>query len=661
MTITATPSEIGYLGNGVTLSFAIPFVFDTSADLKVYSTVIITGVITELTTGFTVTGGSGSTGNIAFSVAPASTVTITILDDPALTQPADYISNDAFPAETHERALDRVTRISKRLYQTVQKTLRVRDGDASSGDDLLIPTLSSRASKFLAFDANGNPIASEAVSDGDALLRAELIAGASSLVKSTAIKYDITPAEISAGVVPVNYAIPSYPLNLLRYGTNTTPGTTDMLSAVNSLVLVAKQMTSPHLVIPDGLYYISALATFDVPSYSTIEWNGKFVTDLSASVAIRIGSSSTNIPGIVVNGHGVHISRTAIDYAGSSTGVQIANVVSSRCINIAYVSGFSAGVWVLGSQANGGVSYCNINLGQIWDNRINLYLSASGSGYCNENSFYGGTFNFSSSYGALDATYANTYNIYEDYFASSPLNGNKFYGPSLEASDAATVAALIHGVGTHIYSPRLEVGAGVATDFKINFTSNSSYCLAVLAVGGNLANITDSGTNNSYTTNNGAMFKGNANGTTAAVMAQASTDNNSLVLAGRDISGTNTFTVDGAGRMTLSGVIKQAAAAITYSTSMTPNADGTNTQRIGVTNNTAFTINAPSGTPTNGQRLKLTISNSSGGAMGAITWNSIYKMSAWTNPANGFSRSIEFEYNGTNWVQGSQTDVDVPN
>ena len=105
-----------------------------------------------------------------------------------------------------------------------------------------------------------------------------------------------------------------------------------------------------------------------------------------------------------------------------------------------------------------------------------------------------------------------------------------------------------------------------------------------------------------------------------------------------------------------------ANIVIPYSTSMTPDATSGNCFTIRATNTTAFTINAPTkGTP--GQILTFTIANASGGAMGAITWDAAYYKSAWTNPANGYSRSISFKFdNSVNaWVQISQTGVDVPN
>ena len=84
-------------------------------------------------------------------------------------------------------------------------------------------------------------------------------------------------------------------------------------------------------------------------------------------------------------------------------------------------------------------------------------------------------------------------------------------------------------------------------------------------------------------------------------------------------------------------------------------------QRITATSNVAYTIGAPSVALT-GQKLLLTIRNASGGALGAATFNAIYKLgAAWTNPANGFSRSIEFVFDGTNWVEFNRTAADVAN
>lgn len=109
---------------------------------------------------------------------------------------------------------------------------------------------------------------------------------------------------------------------------------------------------------------------------------------------------------------------------------------------------------------------------------------------------------------------------------------------------------------------------------------------------------------------------------------------------------------------------------LTYSSSMTPDmASGANYFDISANNGTAFTINAPTNLPTvlgpgivsTDILLTITIRNTSGGVLGAVTWSSIYKLAAWTQPTNGNSRSITFRYNGTNLVEISRTPADVPN
>lgn len=71
--------------------------------------------------------------------------------------------------------------------------------------------------------------------------------------------YPQTAAEIAAGVTPLNISI--VPGNLLRYGTNTTPGITDMTSAITQAISVALNGGGP-VVAPAGLYlYTSQIAT----------------------------------------------------------------------------------------------------------------------------------------------------------------------------------------------------------------------------------------------------------------------------------------------------------------------------------------------------------------------------------------------------------------
>ncbi len=80
---------------------------------------------------------------------------------------------------------------------------------------------------------------------------------------------------------------------------------------------------------------------------------------------------------------------------------------------------------------------------------------------------------------------------------------------------------------------------------------------------------------------------------------------------------------------------------------------------ITVTDAVAFTIANPSPS-VRGQHLLFDIVNSSGGAMGAITWGASYKLAgAFTNPANGKRRTILFYNNGSSLIEVSRAAADI--
>jgi hypothetical protein len=105
----------------------------------------------------------------------------------------------------------------------------------------------------------------------------------------------------------------------------------------------------------------------------------------------------------------------------------------------------------------------------------------------------------------------------------------------------------------------------------------------------------------------------------------------------------------------------QTQIQLPYSASITPDASQGNYFTIDATNSTNFSINGPTN-PQLGQTITIRVRNVSGGALGAITWQAAYKKSAFTSPANGFSRCITFEYIGSFvWREVSKNEADIPN
>lgn len=238
MTIPSTASEVSYAGDGVSTVFPITFVFDTSADLKVIET-DSDGNPVEVTTGFSIAGGDGSLGTLTRSPALPVGTTLTILDDPERTQPTDYVDNDAFPAEVHEDALDRGVRISKRLYQILQRALRFADGDPVTSGEL--GSVDNRKGKYLFFNAITGAV-EYAVSLATTVLSQSIIAQ---------LLNPQTAAETSAGVTPTNYDRSSgYLAETERYHSGTVGNATDDDNAVDAAISVIKESGGFALIPP---------------------------------------------------------------------------------------------------------------------------------------------------------------------------------------------------------------------------------------------------------------------------------------------------------------------------------------------------------------------------------------------------------------------------
>lgn len=154
MTISTTTTRTTYNGNGVTTVFTIPFRFLVNGDIVVVS-VSAAGVETTktLTTDYTLTGaGDDAGGTVTMLVAPANGTRLIIYRDTDIVQETDYISGDPFPAEAHERALDRLTMIAQEISPNIDRAIRVPVGDSSSLNTTL-PAAVDRLDKFIVFDA----------------------------------------------------------------------------------------------------------------------------------------------------------------------------------------------------------------------------------------------------------------------------------------------------------------------------------------------------------------------------------------------------------------------------------------------------------------------------------------------------------------------------
>lgn len=129
MTISITTNKAAYIGNGVAISFAIPFPFLAQEHLKVYQ--LLNDIQTERTD-WTV-----SDGNLVFATAPADNAQIVIMREVPLTQETDYRENEILPAETLERCFDKLTMQVQQLAEKSARAVTVDVFDDTAADSLI--------------------------------------------------------------------------------------------------------------------------------------------------------------------------------------------------------------------------------------------------------------------------------------------------------------------------------------------------------------------------------------------------------------------------------------------------------------------------------------------------------------------------------------------
>jgi hypothetical protein len=133
MTVLSEESRKEYVGNGTLDTYVYTWQIYTKDDNKVY----VAGVLKTVDIHYTVTGVlNPDGGNIIFTAGniPANLASIVIYLDLPLTQGIDYKETDKFPAETHEKGLDRLTKIAQSLKEKLYRCLKLPSYSVGSGE-----------------------------------------------------------------------------------------------------------------------------------------------------------------------------------------------------------------------------------------------------------------------------------------------------------------------------------------------------------------------------------------------------------------------------------------------------------------------------------------------------------------------------------------------
>mgnify|MGYP003634148941 CR=1 FL=1 len=223
MTVSSTTTTVSYTGNASTTSFSVTFPFlgtGSTSEITVVERVIATGVETTqvYTTDYTVTGGAGSTGTVIAATAPAATVEWHFRRNTVTTQTIDYVTNDPFPADTHELALDRLSMTNQEQDGDLGQTFKYPDTYTGSGTTVM-PEPSAR--KALVWNSGGTALVNS-VSDPDSAAAAAAVSAAAALVSEGLADADATQTALDVIATAADAASTAADVVTMTGATSTT-------------------------------------------------------------------------------------------------------------------------------------------------------------------------------------------------------------------------------------------------------------------------------------------------------------------------------------------------------------------------------------------------------------------------------------------------------
>ncbi|MHA1597624.1 MAG: LamG-like jellyroll fold domain-containing protein [Alphaproteobacteria bacterium] len=153
--------RIQYTADGSQTAFTYPFPIFKDTDMEVYED----SVMKTLTADYSVSGsGNSAGGTVTFGVASASGVVVTLKRNIAIARTSDFQESGEFRAKVINDELDILTATLQQIESEQERSLSLAPTDSTN--TMTLPDKAMRASNFLAFDANGDPIASAAPASG---------------------------------------------------------------------------------------------------------------------------------------------------------------------------------------------------------------------------------------------------------------------------------------------------------------------------------------------------------------------------------------------------------------------------------------------------------------------------------------------------------------
>ena len=302
--ISDNSPRISYTATAGQTAFTVPFEFFDASDLNVY----INDTLQTLTTHYSVTGGSGSTGSITLVTGATLNDVVVITRDVTLERVTDFPTSGPFQVASLNTELDKVVAMIADMKDLADRGLRLSDSDTSA--TLVLANKDTRKGTVLAFNATTG-----AVEVGPTIADTNTVAQ---------IKADIsTVAGISANVTTVA-GISSDVTTVATNDANVTTvagQTTNMQNITDNLTAVqnaATNATTATTKASEAAASATAAATSETNAATSETNAATSATNASNSASAASTSASASATSATASANSATAAATSETNAGTS-------------------------------------------------------------------------------------------------------------------------------------------------------------------------------------------------------------------------------------------------------------------------------------------------------------------------------------------------------
>lgn len=158
--ISDVTRRVVYSGSAGVGPYSFSFEVLANTDIAVYKN----STLLTLTTDYTVTINSNGTGSVTLVSAATGSDKITLVGDRPIARATDFVTGGDLFANTLNDEFDSLVIFSQQIDEKVARAIVAPVTDPTD-INMVLPAKATRASKYLAFDADGNPTATAGTSE----------------------------------------------------------------------------------------------------------------------------------------------------------------------------------------------------------------------------------------------------------------------------------------------------------------------------------------------------------------------------------------------------------------------------------------------------------------------------------------------------------------